>query len=148
MVLDRAPPWRQGRWPLEALTIRDGPHDRNARETLGVIDIFVTGKTTGHRLAKKPDEEMSGVPAAPRLQIGPLRPARSVQGRHPVHDHGTGPASDEMPLPWNFSLRRRSVRRKHRREDKSTRRGSNFASSIGYAMTEAQTLPQDIDSYI
>ena len=31
---------------------------------------------------------MSGVLATPRLRVAPLRPARSVQGRHPVHYTG------------------------------------------------------------
>ena len=42
--------------------------NRIARETLGVIDIFVTGETIEHRLAKKPHEEMSSVLSASRLR--------------------------------------------------------------------------------
>ncbi len=53
--------------------------------------------------------------------------------------YGSKPVSKEMSLPWNSSFRRRS---------KSTRRGSSFASPIGYAMIEPPTSPQDIDSYI
>ncbi len=77
------------------------------------------------------------------LEDRPSHPGR-VWNRIPDEIRGrivrlARPPSDEMSLPWNSSFRRRS---------KSTRRGSSFASPIGYAMTEIPVSPQSIDSYI
>ena len=53
---------------VETLTIDDGAHDGILRAALGVIHVLVSGETTEHRLPKKSHQEMSGVPATPRLR--------------------------------------------------------------------------------
>ena len=43
-------------------------HDGILRETLGVVHVLVSGKTTEHRLPQEPHQEVAGVLAAPHLR--------------------------------------------------------------------------------
>jgi hypothetical protein len=114
----------QGRIALDGLAADDPAHRRITPQPVGVVDVFISGKPTEHRLAQHAHQIVATVPARARVNQVLARDGHHAK-RGIEFAISQQPASEVTLEPWNSSLRRRL---------KSSRRASDSASPAGCAI--------------